>query len=345
MDGALSALHRDRRRPTAAGCCSTPATACSRRSAPTQAREDDAERAVRAGLAICSPKARAAGRRGRARGIGHDGFDVRVGIHTGPVLLGGGVDAEGSIRGITVNIAARMEQSAPRRRRCASATTPTATCAACSTSSAQPPLAVKGIDAPLRDLSRAARQAARVSRRRRAASRASKRRWSAATPSSRAVQRRSTRLCASAALRARDASSARPGSARAGCCAEFQTLARVAAAARAGCCSAAPQPHGALQPYGLLRDMLAWRFADRRQRPRRVARRKLSDGLAPLFARRRRRAAGAPARPADRPGLRRPARISRHRSTTARQMRDRALPGARRATAAPLRARATARRW
>ena len=38
---------------------------------------------------------------------------MRVGIHTGPVLLGGGIDAEGSIRGVTVNIAARMEQTAP----------------------------------------------------------------------------------------------------------------------------------------------------------------------------------------------------------------------------------------
>ena len=44
---------------------------------------------------------------------GHAGFNVRVGIHTGGVLLGGGVDAEGSIRGIAVNIAARMEQTAP----------------------------------------------------------------------------------------------------------------------------------------------------------------------------------------------------------------------------------------
>jgi class 3 adenylate cyclase len=44
---------------------------------------------------------------------GSDVFNVRVGIHTGPVLLGGGVDAEGSVRGIAVNIAARMEQSAP----------------------------------------------------------------------------------------------------------------------------------------------------------------------------------------------------------------------------------------
>ena len=76
-----------------------------------EAREDDAERAVRCGLALLAE--------GRALGAevqaphGHAGFDVRVGIHTGGVLLGGGVDAEGSIRGIAVNIAARMEQTAP----------------------------------------------------------------------------------------------------------------------------------------------------------------------------------------------------------------------------------------
>ena len=36
-----------------------------------------------------------------------------VEAHRGKVLLGGGVDAAGSIRGIAVSIAARMEQSAP----------------------------------------------------------------------------------------------------------------------------------------------------------------------------------------------------------------------------------------
>src|SRR5205085_3677983 len=35
------------------------------------------------------------------------------GMHTGGVLLGGGVDGDGSVRGIAVNIAARMEQTAP----------------------------------------------------------------------------------------------------------------------------------------------------------------------------------------------------------------------------------------
>ncbi len=76
-----------------------------------EAREDDAERAVRCGLALLA-EGRELGDEVR-RQHGHDGFDVRVGIHTGGVLLGGGVDAEGSIRGIAVNIAARMEQTAP----------------------------------------------------------------------------------------------------------------------------------------------------------------------------------------------------------------------------------------
>src|SRR3989475_6334119 len=76
-----------------------------------EAREDDPECAVRAGLGILEEAKRIAVEI-QAR-HGHDIFNVRVGIHTGPVLLGGGVDAEGSIRGIAVNIAARMEQSAP----------------------------------------------------------------------------------------------------------------------------------------------------------------------------------------------------------------------------------------
>ncbi len=75
------------------------------------AHENDAENAVHAALAIVA----------EARAISADverthrlsGFDVRAGINTGPVLLGGGVDDEGSIRGLTVNVAARMEQSAP----------------------------------------------------------------------------------------------------------------------------------------------------------------------------------------------------------------------------------------
>ena len=74
-------------------------------------REDDAERAVLAGLAILDEgRALAAALEARH---GRAGFNVRVGIHTGDVLVGGGVDGENSVRGQTVNIAARMEQTAP----------------------------------------------------------------------------------------------------------------------------------------------------------------------------------------------------------------------------------------
>jgi class 3 adenylate cyclase/tetratricopeptide (TPR) repeat protein len=76
-----------------------------------RALEDDTERAVHAGLALVAEGPRLAERFKREYAL--DGFGVRVGIHTGPVLLGGGIDAESSIRGITVNIAARMEQTAP----------------------------------------------------------------------------------------------------------------------------------------------------------------------------------------------------------------------------------------
>ena len=73
--------------------------------------EDDAERAVRCGLALLDEAGRQAGT--VMHRLRHSGFGIRVGIHTGGVLLGGGVEDDGTIRGMTVNIAARMEQSAP----------------------------------------------------------------------------------------------------------------------------------------------------------------------------------------------------------------------------------------
>ena len=75
------------------------------------AGEDDAERGVLAGLALLDE-----GRRQQewvAQHFHHAGFNIRVGVHTGSVLLGGGVDSENNIRGFHVNVAARMEQSAP----------------------------------------------------------------------------------------------------------------------------------------------------------------------------------------------------------------------------------------
>ena len=109
-------------------------------------REDDAERAVRCGLALLEF--------GKALGAEvlaahrHPGFNVRVGIHTGDVLLGGGVDAEGTIRGQAVHVAARMEQTAPAGALRISQDT-CARVRGLFDVEAQAPLAVKGVDEPI----------------------------------------------------------------------------------------------------------------------------------------------------------------------------------------------------
>lgn len=106
-----------------------------------QVREDDAERAVAAGLGIVAETALHAER--VRRKLGRAGFGVRVGLHTGPVLLGGGVDGDNTIRGTTVNLAARMEQhAAPGTLRVSADTW--RLCAGAFEGSEQPPLLVKG---------------------------------------------------------------------------------------------------------------------------------------------------------------------------------------------------------
>ena len=74
-------------------------------------REDDAERAVNCGLALLHEARQRGDAVQQAHGLA--GFDARVGIHTGPVVRGGGVEQDNSLSGLAVNIAARMEQAAP----------------------------------------------------------------------------------------------------------------------------------------------------------------------------------------------------------------------------------------
>jgi class 3 adenylate cyclase len=76
-----------------------------------EAREDDAERAVRAGLGILAAGREQAEAAQRRHGIAD--FAVRVGVHTGDVALGAGVEADNTAMGAAVNLAARMEQTAP----------------------------------------------------------------------------------------------------------------------------------------------------------------------------------------------------------------------------------------
>ena len=74
-------------------------------------REDDAERAIRAGLDLLSEAIIFEQQVRRKWNL--EGFGVRVGVDSGPVIVGGGIEAELTALGMTVNLAARMEQTAP----------------------------------------------------------------------------------------------------------------------------------------------------------------------------------------------------------------------------------------
>jgi len=109
-------------------------------------QEDDAERAVRAGLDLLEEAqsyARYIKRRWRL-----GGFDVRVGIDTGQVVLGGGVEADSSAIGMTVNLASRMESSAPPGAMRITQSTYRHVQGLFEVQS-QPPLKVKGRDRPI----------------------------------------------------------------------------------------------------------------------------------------------------------------------------------------------------
>ena len=77
----------------------------------TRAQEDAPEQAVRAALAL--RELGVALQQDVMKRFGHAGCHVRLGLHSGPVLLGGGVQAENTLSGLAVNVAARMEQTAP----------------------------------------------------------------------------------------------------------------------------------------------------------------------------------------------------------------------------------------
>ena len=109
-------------------------------------REDEAERAICAGLAILGAAAEHAAHLRQTLGL--DGFGVRVGIHTGAVVLGGGAESDRTALGDAVHVAARMEQSAPLGGLRISNETH-AQVRGLFRVQAQPPLQVKGVEEPL----------------------------------------------------------------------------------------------------------------------------------------------------------------------------------------------------
>jgi predicted ATPase/class 3 adenylate cyclase len=74
------------------------------------ARENDPEMAIRAGLGILSAAREYAGK--VEAGWGIPNFTVRIGINTGMAVIGGYSEAEDTIMGTVVNLAARLESAA-----------------------------------------------------------------------------------------------------------------------------------------------------------------------------------------------------------------------------------------
>jgi class 3 adenylate cyclase/tetratricopeptide (TPR) repeat protein len=241
------------------------------------ASEDDAEEAVRAGLAVIEAAREHAPRVQREFGV--PDFNVRAGIHTGRVLLGGGVDAEGSIRGATVNVAARMEQSAPVGGLRISHDTWRLVRGLFAVAE-QPPIRVKGVEEPLRSylVQRERPRALRVPTR------------GIEGMDTRMVGRDSElgALCAAfddvsteGTLRAITVVG-EAGLGKSRLLAEFQQQLNPARR-RCWLLASRAHPRSALYAYGQLRDLLAWQLQiDDSDNPE-VARDKLMRGLAPML--------------------------------------------------------------
>ena len=242
-----------------------------------ESREDDSERAVRCGLAllelgkVVGAEVQAAHR--------HAGCDFRVGIHTGGVLLGGGIDADGTIRGSAVNIAARMEQTAPPGALRITHDTYTQVRGLFEVE-AQAPLAVKGVDEPVQSyLVRSAKP--RSFRIRSHGIEGVATRMIGRDAELESLQDAFARLFADRDLSAVTVV-ADAGVGKSRLLYEFEAWAETRPEkfylfrGRAH-----PQTQG--QPFGLLRDILAWRLQIADDDSIEAARRKMEEGIVPLF--------------------------------------------------------------
>ncbi|MGZ5215317.1 MAG: ATP-binding protein [Caldimonas sp.] len=242
-----------------------------------EAREDDTERAVRCGLALLD-LGKALGAEVEAA-LGHVGLGVRVGIHTGGVLLGGGVDAEGTIRGIAVNIAARMEQTAPAGALRISHDT-YAQVRGMFEVEAQEPLSIKGVDEPIQSylVLRAKPRSFRIGTR---GIEGVATRMIGRDAELQALQAAFRRLFAERRLGAVTVI-ADAGIGKSRLLYEFEAWSEIQPEpffVFRG--RASPQTQG--QPFGLLRDIVAWRFQIADDDSIEAARAKMEQGIIPLF--------------------------------------------------------------
>ncbi|MBC7729606.1 MAG: AAA family ATPase [Microbacteriaceae bacterium] len=241
------------------------------------AREDDPDRAVRAGLAILQAGREQAAAARLAHGIAD--FAVRVGVHTGDVAVGAGVEADNTAMGAAVNIAARMEQSAPPGALRISHETWNQVRGLFDVEH-QPPLRVKGVDAPIQTyLVRAAldRGFAGVERGLQGLSTPMVGRQAELQRLLDAVARtRQTRHAQALTL---------VGDAGLGKSRLLRELMAALTADPSGhrLLTVRAQPDGALRPWGLLRSLLAAEFGVADNDSADTARRKVVEGLSPWF--------------------------------------------------------------
>ncbi len=243
-----------------------------------EAKEDDAERAVRCGLALLVLGRTLADEVRLAHG--HAGFDVRVGIHTGGVLLGGGVDEGDSIRGIAVNIAARMEQTAPPGALRISHDTYVQVRGVFDVAQ-QEPLAIKGVDAPVVSylVLRAKQRAFRVETR---GIEGVATRMVGRDAELEALQDAFKRLVTAGAALERVVVVADAGVGKSRLLYEFRNWAE-ARPERFFVFQARATPQTQGQPYGMLRDLLTWRLQIGDGDSMDVARQKLEADVVRLF--------------------------------------------------------------
>ena len=243
-----------------------------------EAAEDDAERAVRCGLALLELGTSLRAEVEAAHGLA--GTGVRIGIHTGGVLLGGGVDKDGSIRGQAVNVAARMEQTAPPGGLRISHDTYRLVRGVFDVEE-QPPLAVKGVDAPVRSylVLRAKPRAFRLTTR---GIEGVETRMIGRDAELAALQAAFARVVAPGAGLERVFVVSEAGVGKSRLLYEFESWSE-ARAERCLLFRARATPQTRAQPYGLLRDVFAWRWQILDDDSLDVARRKLEQALLPLF--------------------------------------------------------------
>ncbi len=245
------------------------------------AHEDDAERAVRVGLAILEAGRRQAEQAKRQFGIAN--LDFRVGLHTGSVAMGAGLEADNTAMGVAVNIAARMEQStAPGTLRISHDTW--SQVRGLFDMEPQPPLMVKGVEVPMQTyLVRAALDRTRASVERGL--------QGLATPMvgrdadlqrllQAVAQARQTRHLHALTL------VGEAGLGKSRLLRELTAALRAELAPGPGACRVImlrSQPDGLLRSWGLLRTLLATQFSVADTDSADVARRKVVEGLSPCF--------------------------------------------------------------